>query len=456
MFKILKLLGRAVKPSFRATEKQLEKVAKKVPVKMTRVLTDAENGIVTLEREFHSAEGGLRKVRIETQTLKDGTKVSKTTVESEKANPIWRTKTIKREPGKSVFGGDKITIDKNYTKYWCYGENTRLTKEYNKAGILEHKDLTYQKNIGNETFINHKATQDRVYDEYPLTSSSSDMLSSPYNSKYYHHSLDGEKNYNAFMSKETKYNKVVTAKKQAEIDAVKKAEAEKVAKKLAEEKAAEELKAKQPRINVRKILNRDINELVMNEKKLADGTIERTFEDPLTKKVLVKTQDMGIGHKEWIYGSKKADMIYMTQIGKERPYIVAKKGDYTQICCDYSQNAKESERWRGRRTNAQYYYDGAKKISYTNPYGITDLSHSCEELKMPYKDMAIYKDATPEVKKLMDGSRIHEKDELARITFDSRQSYRNAGNPYKELNEVHNDAQKYLLDLEDLFTPDKV
>ena len=69
--------------------------------------------------------------------------------------------------------------------------------------------------------------------------------------------------------------------------------------------------------------------MAVKETKLADGTIERTFTDPESGKVLAKTQNLGILHKEWIYGGK-ADMVYMKQVGKDEPYILAKKGNYTQ------------------------------------------------------------------------------------------------------------------------------
>ena len=108
--------------------------------------------------------------------------VTKTTITGGGDNPIWRTKKITKDG--SIFGGDKITVEKDYTKYWCHKEETKLVKEYNPQGILEHKELTYHKNIGNETHINHKAVQDRVYDEYPLNSGYRDMLTNPNENKY--------------------------------------------------------------------------------------------------------------------------------------------------------------------------------------------------------------------------------------------------------------------------------
>ena len=72
----------------------------------------------------------------------------KLTIEGGGDNTIWRTTNVAREKGTSVFGGDRITVDKDYTR--CHNTKTTLVKEYNPAGVLEHKELTYNKNIGNK------------------------------------------------------------------------------------------------------------------------------------------------------------------------------------------------------------------------------------------------------------------------------------------------------------------
>ncbi len=334
--------------------KQTVRQVSQAPQRMTRVMTDSSTGIVKMEREItRNGQDALATL----ERMPDGT--TKMTITGGD-NPLWRTKTITRENGGGIWGGGKITIEKKDTKYWCHSVETKLTKEYNPKTGLEHKELTYHKNVGNETHINHKAVQDRVYDEYPLNNSASDMLKNPDESRYIKHSLDRRDNYHQFADgASTNYTRTVQAKEQAVIDAAKKAEAEALAAKEAAEKAAVELKAKQPRINISKALNRDINELAVKETKLADGTMERVFTDPESGKVLVKTQDLGSLHKEWIYGGK-ADMIYMKQVGNDAPYIVAKKGNYTQV--DY---VKSYDNWqnpdgsiRKEHISRQYYNDG--------------------------------------------------------------------------------------------------
>lgn len=111
--------------------------AQTVPAKiqpMTRTLTDPITGAATgLEREIvlEGGEKGLARL----DYLGKGKR--KFTIFDKENRPfLWETKTVTREEGGSVFGGDKITIDKDKTKYWCYGENIPLQKDYSKTGTL--------------------------------------------------------------------------------------------------------------------------------------------------------------------------------------------------------------------------------------------------------------------------------------------------------------------------------
>ena len=339
--------------------KKIVQETPKAPQRMTRVFTDSSSGIVKMERNI------TRNGKEALATLEVSPNGSRRITIEGGDSTIWRTTQVKREKGASVFGGDKITVDKDYTQYWCYKEKTKLLKEYNPQGVLEHKELNYHKNIGNETFIDHKSVQDRVYNEYPLNGGYRDMLTNPNDSQYIKHTLDNKNNYHKFADgSSTNFTRAVQAKEQAVIDAAKKAEAEALAAKEAAEKAVAELRASQPRINISKALNRDINELTVKETKLANGTIERTFTDPESGKLLAKTQDLGILHKEWIYGGK-ADMIYMKQVGKDEPYILAKKGNHTQI------------RRSDEQVIEQYYNDGSsslKRSYFANTFRVGRIS----------------------------------------------------------------------------------
>lgn len=428
----------------KSSKKVVAEVAPKaVPVRKTLTLTDPITGKITgLERQI-TRNGQEATARID--YLEDGSR--KLTITGG-GNDLWRTTTVKREKGAGIFGGDRITVDKDSTLYWCHGERTKLIKEYNPQGVLQHKDLHYSKNIGNETFITHNATQDRVYGEYPLDHSVESMLKNPSETKGIQHSLDGRDNYGNFSTRGTNYERAVKAKEQAAIDAAKKAEAEQIAAKEAAEKAAAELRAKQPRINIGKALNKDINSLTVKETKLANGAVQRTFTDPDTGKVLAKTEDLGILHKEWIYGGK-ADMIYMKQVGKDNPYILAKKGNYTQV--SYAKKENNGYGIVDNYYNYQYYNDGASHLRrYSGGGNASGASGSVQIFDSTAAERrkrfpGIAKDI-PDYPKMP----IHQ-DYVVHDPYQNRLTHAQevANSRIRELNQ---DAQNNVLNLEDLFS----
>lgn len=404
----------------------------KVSQPITKSMTDSATGIVRLEREITYAG---KKAVATVEKMPNG--VTKTTITGGGDNPIWRTKKITKE--NSIFGGEKITVEKEYTKYWCHKEETKLVKEYNPQGILEHKELTYHKNIGNEIHINHKAVQDRVYNEYPLNSGYRDMLTNPNENKYIKHSLDTNNNYNQFADgSATNYTRTVLAKEQAAVNAAKKAEAEALAAKEAAEKAAAELKSKQPRINIAKALNKDINELIAKETKHADGTIERIFTDPETGKILAKTQDKGILHKEWIYGGK-ADMIYMKQVGNDTPYVVAKKDNYTQV-----KYIKTDYNWK---TSAGKYHKDCISEQYYND-GSNVLKRGAGSSRVYNADcgyITVIDPKTSETRKI----RIFQGEAAHSPYYGLSETQQKANRCLKELD---NDANEHFINIDDLFS----
>ena len=240
-----------IKSLFGSVSKKIGQETAKAPERMTRVFTDSSSGIVKMERSINRngkealatlevSPNGSRRLRIE---YSPG-------VSSE------RTTQITREKGVSVFGGDKVTIDKVYG-HNDWGDNLKLVKEYSPQGVLEHKELHYNRPIEGH-WPNH-AVQDRVYNEYPLSSGYRDMISDPQASRYVKHVFNKENNYFRFADgSSTNYTSAIQAKEQAAIDAAKKIEAEALAAKEAAGKATAELRAKQPRINISKALNKDI------------------------------------------------------------------------------------------------------------------------------------------------------------------------------------------------------
>lgn len=451
--KIFSSVGRVFGKSSKKVAEVIPEVTK--PVRMTKTLTDPVTGkVLGLERTI-TRNGQEATARID--YLGNGQR--KLTITGGD-NPLWRTTTVTREKGAGVFGGDRITVDKDTTKYWCYGEKSTLTKEYNPQGVLQHKGLKYHRNSGNEYHTYVEATQDRVYGEYPLDHSIESMLKDPRETKNIQHSLTKRSgscytdkldnprysdNFGNFTMKGTNYTRAVEAKEQAAIDAAKKAEQEAIAAKEAEEKAVAEIRAKQPRINIGKALNKDINSLPVKETTLADGTVERVFTDPETGKVLAKTQDLGLLHKEWIYGGK-ADMIYMKQVGNDKPYILAKKGNYTQI----SQNKKVNE--YGHELNkeeiSQYYNDGLARLrrycSYSSSYGATGK-------------IQVYDKNAPKMRELYSGLGESFPDQPIFRVYNgelprTRIKYDALNKAKDRLKSLEADAQNNVLDFKDLFS----
>ena len=447
--KVFSFFGRNAKKAMPIAEG-----ATKVPFR-TKVMTDIDTGIIRMEREF-SKNGDTFLARVERQPLPNGGE--KTTTKIFGAKPeggyyfgqgdegvrAFREKEVVRNTKGSILGGDRVQINKNYHETMSSTAHyDNLTKDYNPQGVLEHKELTHKYRHWDKP---KNAVQDRVYEEYPLNHSIPEMLENPGTHTNYKHKLDGSSNYYHFSSPDTHYSKAVAAKEQAAIDAAKKAEAEAITAKEAAEKAAAELKAKQPRINISKALNRDINDLVAKETKLADGTIERTFSDPVSGEILAKTQDKGLLHQEWIYGGK-ADMIYMKQVGKDKPYILAKKGNYTQL--DYLADNKYHPSEKEYIKN-QYYNDGDSYL--VRSYGSSQIHNNAQgQVQVFDKTAAERREMFPTLD-IPDYPNVpiyqgYAATNAYQTTLSNAQKMAN-----KELVELNKDAQKNLVDLQDLFT----
>ena len=433
--KVFSFFGRSAKKAMPLAEE-----GTKAPLR-TKVMTDIDTGIIRMEREF-SKNGDTFLARVERQPLPNGGE--KTTTKIFGAKPeggyyfgqgdegvrAFREKEVVRNTKGSILGGDRVQINKNYHETMSSTAHyDNLTKDYNPQGILEHKELEHKYRHWNKP---KNAVQDRVYEEYPLNHSIPEMLENPGTHTNYKHKLDGSSNYYHFSSPDTHYSKAVAAKEQAAIDAAK--------------KAAAELKAKQPRINISKALNRDINDLVAKETKLADGTIERIFSDPVSGEILAKTQDKGLLHKEWIYGGK-ANMVYMKQVGKDKPYILAKKGNYTQL--DYLADCKYLPSGEKYIKN-QYYNDGNSHL--VRSYGSNQIYNDTEgQVKVFDKTAAERREMFPTLDNPDYPNVPIYQGYAATNAYQTRLSYaQEMAN--RELGKLNKDAQKNLVDLQDLFT----
>lgn len=347
------------------------------PAPKTTFTKDPIAGIETMQREFLTktchGDDVYKLVKIESEILDNGAKSTRTHVWTRWPGQEYyfglggdaadRVRTISIKPD-GILGGKQITINKQYRETMGMSARTeKLVKEYNAKGELEHKSFNYSNNNGYQI----KATQDRVYDEYPLTSSVKSMYENSNKDLNYKQTISRKRpddeyfrteysNYGDFKDKGTHYSRAVEAKENA-------IKAEAAAKeKAAAEKAAIELEAKRPRINVAKVLNGlNIEELKVIEKVQPNGGVKRYYFRPETgagkRKPVITTYDHGSLHQEWIHNGK-ADVIYLKQLGKEEPYIYMQKGNYKQI------HSKDKD---GRIINEQYFTDGSNKYYRKGP-----------------------------------------------------------------------------------------
>lgn len=342
-------------------EKAAVEAAQTVPAKiqpMTRTLTDPITGTVTgLEREIvlEGGEKGLARI----DYLGKGKR--KITIYDKEDKPfLWETKTVTREEGGSVFGGNKITINKDKTKYWCFGENIHLQKDYSKIGTLEHKELNFNHVSGNGlNDYNYKASMDRVYEEYPLKNGYKDMITRPSDNKV-QHSLTlsngyTETNYGMFTQKGTNYQNIIEAKKAAEQARIAQVEAAKAAAIKAEQEAAEKLAASRPKVNTGKVFNKNIEDFKCVEQIKTDGSIVRRYFDPYASNgksnPMITTIDKGNYHEEIIYDPRKDIKVIYKQLGRQEPEIEMFKGLRFRYTSKY-------DRRTNYRSNIQYYNDG--------------------------------------------------------------------------------------------------
>lgn len=367
------------------------------PQRMKTSYYNAGSGVTTSQREFDvltkHGDPYIHLVKNESQVLPNGTRMTRSNVFVKPAKggeyhlghaDIDRTKTISIEPD-NILGGKTIQINKNYRNTFSdRGRNETLVKVYDKDGILQHKELTIDYTNGSGYKV--RATQDREVGN--LNSSVADMLVEPEKHLNYKHelstsirSLDNKyfntrSNHGIFSRDDTTYSRAIAAKAKA-ADAAQ--EAQKAAK-LAEEKLQTELAAKRPRVTVGKVLpGYNIEDLKVVEKVQPDGAVKRYYFLPETgagkRQPVITTYDHGSLHKEWIRNGSE-DLIYMKQVGKERPYIIAKKGNITQL--GYKDNQPsgciEFPSGRGRYyrntgyVDEQFYDDGLNTVRIDNNY----------------------------------------------------------------------------------------
>lgn len=432
---LVKLLRRAKSPSLAKTTAQKIK-----PKCLTNSYRDAVSNNLIMDRKINfNGEKALMRI----ETLPDGTRKLNVITDNGYI-PITRTKNIQRETGSSVFGGNKITISQETTHRGAFKDTFKLEKEYSPDGALEHKVLDWTHDSGNglNDYTRH-AVQDKAFAEVQLTSSIKNMLEAPKTNQTIKHALDKTDNYHYFKSgANTKYTQTIAKKEQEIIDAKKAAEAKALAEKEVLEKAMAERLAKQPRINISKVLNQNIDDLTVQEIPLPNGGVKRIFSDPTTGKALAITEDIGILHKEWIYGGK-ADLIFMKQIKNETPYIVSKKGKYTQIKTLVEDKPQTIQYYSNNDAALlRRVYSNGNPTSTEGYVKVYDETASAARERYPQ-----FADEYPDIKKV----RIHNSETVGCTSMDYIvPSFKKAKIYVKELDL---DAKQNCIDFEDLFKP---
>ena len=457
------------------------------PRRMTTSYYNAGSGVTTSQREFdfltkHS-DPYIHLVKNESQVLPDGTRMTRSHVWGKPAkggeyhfefggDAIDRTKTISIEPD-NILGGKTITINKHYNNtFGDKGRNETLVKVYDKDGVLQHKELTIDYTNGSGYKV--RATQDREVGN--LNSSAADMLEDPVNHLNYKHELSitqgggrneqvfsTSSNHGNFSSNGTTYSRALAEKANREKAAAEAAQEAQRAAKLAEEKAAAELAAKRPRVNVGKVLpGYNIEDLKVVEKVQPNGGIKRYYFLPETgtgkRQPVITTYDHGSLHQEWIRNGRE-DLIYMKQVGDDAPYLLAKKGNVTQVKYTESPHPDYLEFSGGRRVyspNKGYvrkqYYDDGLNTAMINPYGRAERGRVTVNNFDYDADLKIYGEGSEYLTKNKRYA-IDNGDILHWDNYSPADRSKSANAARRLIKEVENEADLKRLDLEDLFKP---
>lgn len=382
----------------------------------TKVRT-ALDGTVQMERVF---KGQLYKT--ETKVAENGVRKTTTRVYADEGKYIGkggdeglaalRETEVKRTKGGSILGGDKVEINKKYHETMAMtGHDVNLTKDFDTNGVLQHMEGAQKYRHWSEP---QKAVIDKVWIEESLPHSA-ELMFNPKNAahaKYKHkisgYNIDssynpGYSNYHQFANEETAYTKTIEKLKAAAAEKEAARIAETKAQQIAEQQAIEALKAKQPRVNVGKVFNKNIEEFKCVESTKADGSIVRRYYDPKTlangkSNPMITTIDKGNYHEELIYDPIKGTKISYKQLGDNEPEIEMFEG----MRYRYSSKMKTIDQGDGNiknaRVNKQVYDDGLNhvefesagypdkfKVQIKNPYDVTERHF--DSLKPDYIDI---------------------------------------------------------------------
>lgn len=143
-----------------------------------------------------------------------------------------------------------------------------------------------------------------------------------------------------------------------------------------------------PTVCVPKVLNGlNLSELRMSQEILKDGTHVRFFRAPGNNKILLKMEDKGLLHKEWIYGQHGGpnNFIFVKTVGNGDRYVCVKNGNHVQV-------QKEAVKYKDGinqkvSTNDLYYSDTmGTGYHYNVTNGYNGVNTSCLDVRGKYPD----------------------------------------------------------------------
>ena len=438
-------------------EQSINQIAK------TKVRTDLNTGTVYMERVF---KGNLYKT--ETKVLNNGAKKTITKVYDSEGNfigkggseglSIFREKEIKVNKGGSILGGDQIEIQKKYHETMSMTEHDiNITKDFDSSGTLQHMEGTKKYRHWSNA---QKATIDKVWVEESLPHST-ELMFNPQKAAHtnYKHDVsaydidgvrhNGYNNYHLFNSEGTSYTRAQEALKAAAAEKEAALIAEANARKIAEQKASEALKAKQPRVNVGKVFNKNLSEFKCVESTQPDGTIIRRYYDP--KRIangksnpMITTKDKGSYHEELIYDPIKDTKITYKQLGNKEPEIEMTEGMQYRYSSKIEVNNNHG-RTTTRRVDKQVYDDGLNHVEF-------------ETAGYPERFKVNVKNPKPNTERISDSTWDPDYADIrgrrhvgCRDLYSGQNSWEIAAQ--KKLNEISNEAQEHWKNLMDFFKP---
>ena len=143
-----------------------------------------------------------------------------------------------------------------------------------------------------------------------------------------------------------------------------------------------------PTVCVPKVLNGlNLSELRMSQEILKDGTHVRYFRAPGNNKILLKMEDQGICHKEWIYGKHGGpdNFTFIKTVGNGDRYVCIKNGNHVQV-------QKEAIKYKDGinqkiSTNDLYYSDTmGTGYHYNVTNGYNGVKTRCLDIRGKYPD----------------------------------------------------------------------